>query len=337
MAYQTGTATSPIDLLQQLVTFLTGHGWTADDSASDGAGWRAHLHLGSQYIHLRAFISEGAGVVFNQMFGSTKSGIALYGSTAFNGSVAWNVQPGSPPYQQGSSTNVVGAAMQLNDGGAAISNYYFFCDGSDDNVVVVVEKTPGNYAHMGWGSSLAKAGTWTGGQYFFGSSQGYYSGETIGGNSSGYSVTAASPGSHGEYAGAQATYVRVDIDTFTGQWIGISDNVNAGSGYTGKNGASSVVMTGLSNNPRSEVAYYASSAGAASGFQTRQTSTLDGRANLLPVLLWGARDSSGYSLIGTLPNLFSTNAVGSGFAPASIYSIGSTNYMVFPNFAVVKQ
>jgi hypothetical protein len=242
----------------------------------------------------------------------------------------------NPPFQNGSSSLVVGAAMQLNDGGTAITNYYFFCDGAGDNVVVVVEKTPGNYVHMGWGSSLVKAGTWTGAAYFFGSSQGYHAGENVTSTPSpGYVTTAGCPGGHAEFNGSsQNTFVRVDIDSFVGLWIGIGDNSGATSGYTGKNGASSVAVAAAM---RAEIAYYSDTTSSAYGFQNRQTSSLDGRANLLPVLLWGARDVSGYSLIGTLPNIFSANATVNGYAPASLYTIGSINYMVFPNFAVVKQ
>jgi len=341
MAYATGAASSPTDLLQKLVTFLQANGWTADLSAADGAGWRAHLHLGGQHVHMRAFVSETAPTVFAHMTGTgTKSGLALYGSSGFDGGAGWNAQPGSPPYESGSIVNVVGAGMQLNDGGAAIQNYYFFCDGSGDNVVAVVEKTPGVYVHLGFGSSLAKCGSWTGGQYFFGSSSGHELGfNSITPPSPGYLTTTGCPGCFGDSSGGaiQNCYVCADVDSFTGKWVGIGASIGATIGYTGKNGASPVLQAGAGVvSPPTQIPIYASST-AATQFQNRQVSQLDARANLLPVLLWAARDVSGYSPLGQIPNVFWANATTQGFAPASVYSIGAADYMLFPNFGVLKQ
>ncbi|MBZ5700250.1 MAG: hypothetical protein LAN84_00225 [Acidobacteriia bacterium] len=334
MAYQTGTATSPIDLLQKLVTFLAAQGWNTDLSAADGAGWRAHLDLHGNFVHFRAAMNEGAGTIFQSMTGAGY-GIAMYMSTAYNGAVAWNVQPGTPPYQSGSSVNVVGVGMPLLSG--SIQNYYFFCDATGDNVVVVVEKTPGIYVYLGWGNSLQKFGTWTGGPYFFGTAQGYYTTLSTASNPSpGYVTSSYCPCGHGDWANffpSQCAYFRVDVDTFTSKWIGLADQTTAPTGYTGKNAASQVFDLA---SVRAEIPYYGGSA-VATQFQNRQTSALDSRANLLPLLIWAARDTSGYSPLGSIPNVFYSNGVGNGFSAASEYTIGPTTYKMFPNFAVVKQ
>jgi hypothetical protein len=133
--------------------------------------------------------------------------------------------------------------------------------------------------------------------------------------------------------------VRVDIDTFTGKWISISDNTGAGQGYTGKNGASPIFG---GSGMRVEIAQYSDSAAGAGRFQFKQTSQLDGRANLLPILLWGARDVSGYSPLGSIPFVFYTNAIGNGYSNAQEITLGPTTYKLFPGgngggFAVVKQ
>ena len=48
-----------------ILAWLSGTvGWTTDLSASSGTGWRAHLHLNGNYIHLRALNNEGAGAGF---------------------------------------------------------------------------------------------------------------------------------------------------------------------------------------------------------------------------------------------------------------------------------
>ena len=156
---------------------------------------------------------------------SGNAGVALYLSTAFNASVAWNVQPGNPPYQSGSVVNVLGCGMALPSG--SIQNYFFFADATADNIVVVIEKTPGVYVYIGWGLSIQKAGAITGGPYFFGSSQGYAASYVTAANPSpGFVTTSFCPCSHGDWAssGLQNAYFRADVDSFTGGWLGLGDN-----------------------------------------------------------------------------------------------------------------
>jgi len=109
----------------------------------------------------------------------------------------------------------------------------------------------------------------------------------------------------------------------------------ADQGFTGKQGDSSV--RGRNTNMLSNYPVYAFSLGGLQ-FQYRQTSQQDGRANLLPIMLWVLRDSTttGFSMLGTVPNIFSTNAVGNGFSNAQEYVLGATTYKLFPNFCVVK-
>jgi hypothetical protein len=57
-SYQTGISSSPTNLLQTLVTWLTNQGWTMDMSQADGSGWRAHLHKSGVYVNLRSAMNE---------------------------------------------------------------------------------------------------------------------------------------------------------------------------------------------------------------------------------------------------------------------------------------
>lgn len=331
MPYQNGSAASSTDLLQQLVTFLVANGWTTDLSASEGLGWRAHLHKSGNYVHLRA--AEGEAV-FQQHNAGTGYGINLYTGTGFNSGQPWNNQVTGAPIGSGGSFPV-GVNCYLSAG--PFSNYYFMTDSTSDNVVVVVEKSSGTFMHFGWGLSIVPAGAITGGAYFFGSSNGYYGATTTpGANTPGYTSTAACPGVDGDNIGASnVCYVRCDVDSFTGLWIGIGPNTSANSGYTGKVGASCVKATNV--NPSTTIPAYAQSDNATE-FQALQTSSQDGRTNLLPVYLYANRDgtTTGFSLIGSLPTVFCSNGVGKGFSAGSIYTIGSDNYIMFPNFAVLK-
>jgi hypothetical protein len=339
MAYQTGTPTSPIDLIQKINTFLAANGWTSDKSATVGTGWETHLHKGSVYAHLRAAVGEGP---WASQVDSLGTALLLYLSDGFDGSQLWAVQPTNAPFASGTSTRV-GVGMNLSAG--PFSNYYFFTDATNDNVVIVLEKSPGLYEFLAWGSSLTKVGSWTGGPYFLGSSSGYYAGNrSAAANTPGWTSTSDCPGCVDDEFSSAAAFVRCDSDSFTGKWIPISDVVSSGGpqGYTGRNGSSSALG---SVAPTVSIPRYATSrfspASSPQQFQFMQTSSIDGRVNLLPILWWVGRDGStptsgGFSLIGSLPTLFSSNGVGNGFVPAGEYTIGGNTYKMFPNFAVLK-
>jgi hypothetical protein len=337
MAYQTGTPASPVDLLQKINTFLAANGWTSDKNVADGSGWETHLHNGAVYAHLCATVGSAAFAVQ----AVTGYALFLYLSDGFNGSALWNSQPTNPPFANG-TTNAVGVGMNLSAG--PFSAYYFFTDASNNNFVCVLEKTPGLFEYLAFGTSLKKCGTWTGGPYFLASSCGVFAANGAPTpNEAGYNATSYCPGAHdADPQGGAAAFVRCDSDSFVGKWIPIGDITDPNSGFTGRNGSSSVVGF---QPPATSIARYAvgpySAGSNPQPFQWMQTSVLDGRVNLLPVLWWVGRDGStadagGFSLIGSLPTIFFSNGVGNGFVPGAIYTIGSDNYMMFPTFAVLK-
>jgi hypothetical protein len=334
MSYQTGSASSTTVLLQTLVTWLVSIGWTQDRSASEGSGWTATLHKGSIYVNFRA--AENEASVWQRESGSAGYALHMYLGTGYNGSNPFNNQAGGPA---GAISQPMGVGMQTSAG--PFSNYYFFGDSTGDNIVVVLERTPGLFVHLGWGASMLKAGSYTGGPYFFGSSSGYYASYPYSGpNTPGYTSTSDCPGVNSDGIGAAPCFVRADVDAFTGKWIGIYGPGMNGSpndqGFTGKGGDTSV--RGLTTSMKTNFPVYAYSH-LPYHFEYEQTSELDGRVNLLPVILWVIRDSTttGYSMLGTIPNVFVCNGVGNGFSNAEEYVLGSTTYKLFPNFAVVKQ
>jgi hypothetical protein len=330
MPYQTGGASDPVDLLQKLAAFLVANGWTQDRSATEGFGWTVSANLGGNYVNLRATLSEGTPWAFG--LGTLHFGLHMYLGTGFDGAQPFNIQTGGPV----SNTQPVGVGILLSPG--PFSNYYFFCDSGGDNVVVVVEKTPGLYVHLSWGSSLRKAGSYTGGAYFFGSSSGYFTNDTTPGpNVPGFTFTSDCPGVNADQIGGGCGFVRADVDSFTGKWIGIWNSTGGSAqGFTGKQGNSSVKGNNLSMRPEFPVYAYDP---VNYEFQFEQTSEMDGRANLLPILLWVMRDgtTTGFSLLGSIPNIFWHNAIGNGFSNAEEYTIGPDTYKLFPNFAVLKQ
>jgi hypothetical protein len=330
MSYATGSATNSTDLVKKLVTFLVAAGWTTDSSVAEGLGWRAHLHKSGNYVHLRAAENEQPW----QAGSSNNYSVNLYLGTGFIGGQPWNNQTTGAPIQSGGSAPV-GVGIPTSIG--PFANYHFFSDSAGDNIVAVLEQTTGLFKHMGWGLSLNKAGAYTGGAYFFGTSSGYYVGSVGASGRPGFDITASCPGTDYDAFGAVCTFVRADVDSFTGKWISIGDDTSSQEGYTGKTGSSSVTPHVHGTSMRGEIPVYAYNVSSYE-FQFLQTSLQDGRANLLPLLVWVVRDggSTGRSLLGDIPNVFSTNAVGNGFSQASDYPLGGDTYKLFPYFAVKK-
>lgn len=328
-AYSSGAATSPTDLLDKLVTFLTGQGWTSDSVAVDGTGKRAHLHKGSDYVNMRSHVAEA--IWPNVQTTPVSTGIGIYMGTGYSGAAAWSLQAGAP--KASGTSDTVGATMRMLSG--AITAYHFFDDGSD-NVIAVVERSGGLFTHMGFGRSLTKAGTWTGGPYFFSSHAGKYGGTAtiiMGDDNS----SAAPPfglcqpfNTNSTLQLGAAAFVRADVDAFTGKWIDFSMTATTPTdGYTGKRGFSGIdYSTTLANLP-TEIPSY-------SKLLTHIVSAFNAQALMLPIRLFVERDAGGWSTLGDHPNVFVCAAVEGGFAAASIQTIDGHNYMVFPHFAVRK-
>jgi hypothetical protein len=328
-AYQSGTASDPTDLQNKIATFLTGQGWTIDSNIADGAGKRLHAHKGSDYVNMRSAINEA---VWPNLAGSAGYGVNLYMGTGYNGANAWSLQAGGPVKSGGSDT--VGSCMELGSG--AISAYHFFDDGSD-NIVVVVERSGGIFTHIGFGRTFGKSGTWTGGAYFFGAKAGKYLPQTgimgDSGNSAAAPLSISQPyGTNSSSQRGFAAFVRVDVDSFTGKWVGFSssDTTAPNDGYTGKLGHSGADYNTLQENVPVGLPTLAR-------LVLHLVSVFNNQAVLLPIRGYVQRDAGGWSHIGQLPNVFYCGAVEQGgYAAASIYTVNGKNFLLFPHFAVRK-
>lgn len=338
MAYQTGTATSATDLLDKLRIFLVANGWTQNGDAADGTGRRVHLSKSGVFVNLRSFADE-QGVYFgnNGTGGVGHAGIALNSGTAYSGAAAWENQTGVPVTISGA--NRLTSVMAMNTG--AISAYYMFCDATGDNVCLVALRSAGVYAHLFFGVTVTKGNTWTGGAYFGASRQGNnlnngFSNTTSDG---GTLASASCPGAS-LTNNALGMFLRADVDAFTGLWLscGLSTTTTQ---YPGKRMMTPVGTTSADNAVPTDMVSYgqgfngpSGQLAAQNGLQGRATSLLNSGAVLLPVSVWAERTAGGWSLAGTIPNIFATNAV--NHAAGSEYSISTDVYLVFPNFAVKK-
>lgn len=324
MSYQTGPALSPIDLLNQFVTFLAAAGWTVDDNALDGTGRAVHIHKGTSFIALRAFINENTTLLGGSAAGC---GIAVLGFGAYSAGGAWYAQAGAPYlYGQLPGVNVTPAIMPLPAG--AISNYWMFADAAGTNVVLVANKAPGIYTHLYFGQ-INKYNTWTGGAYF-GASRQYIGAFTAG---TGITVSSAPPGAMG-YSNGSGTMFRADVDSWVNRWLDLTSAQNPGSIQTvGKRAQSSTrAADQASVVPNDHINF------GALAFRAKSSNTSG--LILLPTILLVERDfggqlyGGGWSAIGEIPYVYQSTT--DGFVPGSTHTIGTDQYLVFPNFAIRK-
>lgn len=311
MSFASGPAASPVALLDAFVAFLNAAGWTQDAYIADGSGKRYHAHKGTKYIHLRSYINEGQAQL-GTSFIVNKSGIAVAGSTGYSGTIpAWYAQAGVPVgFGLGTDTALTGV-MSLPAG--AITNAWMFADATGDCCVLVALNSFGVYTYIYFGD-IVKVQAWTGGMYF-GASRPRTA--AYGGNDT---IESGPPGEYG--------LLRANVDSFVNLWVNTDQTVD-----TGKK------MLSTTRNINQNEDFLGQHIGYGSLRKRSRSVATDGLL-LLPTL-WsverdfaGARSGGGFSMAGRIPDVFQTTST--FVAPGSTFSIGSDDYVVFPQFAVRK-
>jgi len=343
-AYQTGVSSSPVNLLQTLVSWLSSQSWVVDLSMSIGTGWRAHLHKGATFVHLRAAMDEKLWAYDGEYHdkGDGGYGIGFYLGTSYNGMSNWDEQPGRPVRVEDGST--CGCGVNLPAG--SVAAYHLFDDGAD-NIIVVVERTPGIYCHFGWGPAMGAAGQPENFPYFFGSASAYLNTITgaPGGERGGINITTYPPFSHGDedvssynglYTRVHATaYVRVDAGTYTARWI--ANGRDAGSGDGGYGGTGRQMRCALNLGPCSDTSLDSDDYPSYQDLADRVHQTAFAGALFLPLHTFVLTDPDArWSPVGHVPSVFWCEAVGHGHSPGDVYQVGGEDYMLFPHFAVRK-
>jgi len=320
-AYSTGTAASGTALLQALVTWLVAQGWTQDASASEGTGWRAHLHKGGNYLNFRVASNE---IIWASQGNGAGYGIGFYMGDGYSGAAAWNLQSGAPLASGGSDR--VGVSMPLPNG--AVTAYHFFDNGAD-HVTVVVERAPGIFVHLGWGPSLVQTGYATDFPYFFGTAAGFWLQGTYS-SGQGVNVSSYTPMNCGHDNTHADCFFKVDAATFAARWIGVTDTTSPAnqSGYTGKKGRTAINQSTVGVSSDQFVNYQFV-------WQIIHQSAFVGSL-ILPVHCYVENAATRWSPVGYPPTVFLCGAVGHGFGSGEVYAVGGLNYMVFPSFAVLK-
>jgi hypothetical protein len=339
--YETGISSSPTDLLQTLVSFLSAQGWTTDQSAASGSGWRAHLHKAGLYVNMRAAMNEliwpENGTYHDALHSSTGGyGIGLYLGDGYDSGDGWHEQSGAPVRLSDGST--AGCGANLPSG--SVAAYHIFDDGAD-HIIVVVERSPGIFCFFGWGPALEPAGQPEAFPYFYGSSGAVLNTiVTPLTDRTGIQLTAMPPMSHADKEDSSygatterihaTAYVRVDAATYSGRWISNNEGTDGGYGYTGRNMGNvlSISPGGSLYTGQFPFYYY---------LKDRAYQVAFAGALLLPIHNYVLTDPGArWAPIGWPPNVFWCEAVGNGYAAGSVYQVGGDDYMVFPHFAVRK-
>ncbi|UTC27977.1 hypothetical protein [Stenotrophomonas phage A1432] len=167
MAYATGTASSPLDLLDKLKLFLEANGWTTNMYQQDGPtspAWRLHVQKGADLFANLYASNNSTFPAINQRSGSSNVyAMGVNMSDGFNAANGWHQQPGSPLF---ASYRWAGIMSEL---AGAMPAYHFFSYPDSDDILIAVEFRTGVYQFMGFGRLAKFTPTAEYGQWFFGS------------------------------------------------------------------------------------------------------------------------------------------------------------------------
>ena len=187
MAYTTSSATNLAGLLDAVRAFALSNGWTIDTHEAITDGMWLHLHLGTAHFDLYTDDTPVSSAY--------SPGLSIKGATGYDGLQDQLNQPGA-------RTDT--AVVVTNDltGGPFVAHHFF---AGADFVHCVVEVSSGRFAHFGFGT-LEKAGTYTGGEYMYGT-RWYLESTTI----------TPDPAAGGHYypfasSGAQVRFTENDLD-----------------------------------------------------------------------------------------------------------------------------
>lgn len=150
MAYETGSYSSPVDLLGKIAAFATARGWsvTSGGAGGDSPGqYSMESEADGLFIHA---IAENSSTRIRSMpaSGYTSSGTDFF---AHSGSA------------NNTSTLTQHVILQPLSG-AGVAYHLFGNDSAPRFIHVVAEPTAGHFIHWSFGT-IQKYGTWTGGGY----------------------------------------------------------------------------------------------------------------------------------------------------------------------------
>ncbi|XAO53903.1 hypothetical protein [Pseudomonas phage Max] len=165
MAYETGSATGPNDMLIKLRDFAAAQGWTVNRDVAAGSGRELCLSKGTAYFNLRSYQNET--IVINGSSQSGKYGIAINGSDSYAGGSAWDRQPGYPLRTSSSGGDQGHANLPLPIYFGPFPSYHLFAPDSK-TIYLELEVASTIFQRLGFGSlDLFNPAAPGGGRFFY--------------------------------------------------------------------------------------------------------------------------------------------------------------------------
>lgn len=305
MAYQTGTASSPEDLLSKIKTFVESIGWVTDYYGSDTQTGITAGYLADKLL----CVHTAAGNYFSFLAYNSTGDIYTSGATGYSAGAIRNNQPGH------SSGNFFATSTRCVTNGWALTNkvigpyaaYYFF--GGSDYLHVVIEVVTNRFVHMHIGV-LEKAGPYTGGEYFTGTAWTYDMFYTAG----------LSYQNDPDNTFNRMPFDSVGADTYVNSWQGIRMDTDGTSGKWWR--------MGYDNDTQNPCYGFMRSNSIVNMLVNSTPNTFNGASVMPPSLIAGYRTLGGYAIYGTVKDLRPINM--SLLSPKDILTLGTDEWMVFP-------
>lgn len=169
MAYETGSATTTLDLLDKLRLFAVANGWTVNRNVAAGSGREVCLSKGTSFFNFRAYNNEN--ITINGSGAANRYGIALNGSDSYSAGATWDRQPGYPLRTTTSGGDQAHATMEVVANNANFPAYHFFAN--EDCVHLELEVTTGQFQRLGFGRLALFAPVTGDGRFFYAGNYGH--------------------------------------------------------------------------------------------------------------------------------------------------------------------
>ncbi len=166
MAYETGTALGPNDLLDKLRLFAIAQGWTINRWLTVGSGRELCLSKGAAYFNMRSYQNET--VFTNGTSNTLRYGISINGSDGFASGAVWDRQAGYPLRTSGTAgSDQRTSHMPFVTSTGPFPSYYLMAPDSK-TIYLEVEVTTGTFLRQGFGTlDLFNSATPGGGRFFY--------------------------------------------------------------------------------------------------------------------------------------------------------------------------
>lgn len=312
MAYETGTSTGTVDLLDKFRLFAVAQGWSVNRWVTAGSGRELCIAKAGAFFNFRAYVSET--VIANGTSATGRTGLSLNGSDGYDAGLDWDRQPGFPM----TGTTQLHAYMPLVINTGPFPSYHFFAP-DDKTLYCELEFQIGSFLRFGCGSlDLLNPAAPGGGRFFYATGGGSYVT-----NSTSPSAWLGAPGDDGDFALELVPFRLADYGP-SGAWSRLYGSyVRAAFGSfdnwacSGRNAGS--VSTGM-----------AAQGGGCHDKMLRAcgASPLNGAALLLPNIVSLNIANQYLSPIGVMPGLRYMGMT--NFLPGDEFTFGPDTWKVFP-------